>query len=1137
MSELNKLAKCQKDLNLTAAGVLLHNIGKVSRQFLEKKLGSGGSDFLYQHILGLIYPYCENMPSELWDGCTKLVSSDILESRTKTALSSNSIHLPFPFNDREYVPGDMIEFLGQREPWYTDFKGKLGILHLFPEGSRLTHLVNRAHRGASGGEKEDVWTQNQSKDDCLFIATPFGWEISASGINSIDELRFEIERTVCRYLFKSEAPFSFRQFAKDLYPHLNQAIADTRRPLNDVTVWDIGHTATAFHITQALSKILINRPLEHVDLIQTKEDNKLFWRVLSVRTNALRYLEEANTLGDLRVRKRLLSQALERVQSTLEESLLAIQVYRDENGSFYIFPDFENRSESILMAIRSTLNSLVEIDGRIFKVKLNPNSLSSHPKDKGGKYVGDFIQEELCKALDDDYDPIHIAKDWMATSHFAEACIACGIRPQGYGAESVPSYRLNPVHYSSKAGLRNLCCPCMNWRSGVAEQWITCIRNHVDNGTIWTDEVADRNGRIALIVGQWPIEYFMRGIAYPNEDSSKEVNLYDHNVQWIGRSPADGSYLQINKKGKFYWSKNVLRGEQRLEHLKMKMNKIPVFLTSKPKDPVDFTLRGFKFDPSGDLLLEVNEDLLTRFNLQDQIKVFGENVSIAESHALKMDNKLIEKIFWCSENHLFFVKNSTKVFQTQGTAATNASFARLRRIWETTRDFWQEICPTSEDDSLAQSLIGAEIGNVGPRLRITPRHADDLDLGDYHVYSMVLSNNARMSVVWDTENKHFVTCDNLDYLGSKDQLGQMIIDYLSAGTVLTIEEPTGYGSKDKVWGKILVEDVCEIPDSTYIPVMPILAEPRTFMVLVPAEKAFNIAKAIKIKYEREMGKVRNRLPLHLGIVYAGRRTPFRSILDAGRRMSDQSFPAENWRIVDVTQKSTDKSDRLPEQLKMEQFREWLEVQLERDDRRLIWRIPAMMGDGKTIDQWYPYIFLNTRCEPTNRDRYFHARNPLIGQDGWFIHAGDLQRGDDVYFTPATLDFQWLDSAGRRFEIAYDEKGQRRDLPRRPYLLDELETLEEIWVKLKCRLPKNQIYILRDLIEGKRVDWQIGEDGTAKDEFKQFCRDALANAEWKNGKPPWENKSDMLDHWADYAARGWIADAIELHLQIMKEKVD
>jgi hypothetical protein len=182
-----------------------------------------------------------------------------------------------------------------------------------------------------------------------------------------------------------------------------------------------------------------------------------------------------------------------------------------------------------------------------------------------------------------------------------------------------------------------------------------------------------------------------------------------------------------------------------------------------------------------------------------------------------------------------------------------------------------------------------------------------------------------------------------------------------------------------------------------------------------------------------------------------------------------------------------------------------------------------------------------------------APNPWTGASGWLVHAADLKSDDMVLFTPSTLDFQWLDSSGRRFEIAYEDQGRRRDdqgrgLSRRPYLLDELETLAEIWKTLKSHLGKNQIYIQRDLIEVKREEWQIEkEESPKKKVFMQFCRDALANAKWKKGEKddrkdnlPWEaagkDREAWLAQWADYAARCWLADAVELHLQIMKEEI-
>ena len=82
------------------------------------------------------------------------------------------------------------------------------------------------------------------------------------------------------------------------------------------------------------------------------------------------------------------------------------------------------------------------------------------------------------------------------------------------------------------------------------------------------------------------------------------------------------------------------------------------------------------------------------------------------------------------------------------------------------------------------------------------------------------------------------------------------------------------------------------------------------------------------------------------------------------------------------------------------------------------------------------------------------------QPTWLVHAGDLQKDDVIYFTPATIDFQWLDTSGRRFEIAYDDKGSRLGIPRRPYLPNEFEILRKIWDTFSGHLTTTQIHVLR-----------------------------------------------------------------------------
>ena len=81
------------------------------------------------------------------------------------------------------------------------------------------------------------------------------------------------------------------------------------------------------------------------------------------------------------------------------------------------------------------------------------------------------------------------------------------------------------------------------------------------------------------------------------------------------------------------------------------------------------------------------------------------------------------------------------------------------------------------------------------------------------------------------------------------------------------------------------------------------------MALVPADKALDVAQAIKTKYETEMGKVRNRLPLTLGLVFAQARTPLAAVLDAGRRMLKRKPQEQDFTIEDAQTVGKDRQCR------------------------------------------------------------------------------------------------------------------------------------------------------------------------------------------------------------------------------------
>jgi len=1138
MSQLDRLT--EQALRMAAVGALLHNLGKIHTKFLDKYVNNVSNDYLYQHILGLVAPYVSQLPID-WQkeyAASRLAASNILDGKTVAALRSVS-SLPSPLDDRaNYAVGDLIEYLGVQEEWYDNKTGKYGIEHVFPGGSRLTHLMNRAHRGASGGEKEDIATAQQPDAADLYLSTPFGYETAAPNIGNINNLLQKIEAVIQKHLTAPADPLPLADVIADLRPLLGQAIADTQRPLNDVTVGDIGHTGMAFLITQAVEWIVSGRTVDHAELAQTEKTNTLFWRVLTVHADSLRYLEETVSLADLRARQKQLQKTFQAISQKLEETLLAVEIYADEQRHLFVFPNLDQNTRiyQIIADVVSTFN----LDGlRLISHLSVP--VSNHPKDKGDSYIGDVVLKELQKTPPYDFDAHTVGAFWttFAGGKRTEICTACNVRPQGYGADQIDAYKHNAVYYRNKAEDRSICCICMDRRAGVAQNW---AEDEI-NTTVWLDEVADSNGRLALIVGKWDSEHFAAHHFFP-----ANVTRTFLTVEQVNGALQEGDTTTIRGRN-FSWSSihNAFVGPREAE-IPGPYQRQDLFVR-----PINQQMNFEKIVclPDGNYEMVVATQIFApgsayQINLGN---FTAKSASVLVTQDAQARN-LVAQRFWSSANGIQFVVQASRRAEVIGDSVQNYSFARLRRIWQTTQSFWE----TALTDTDGVPLLP----QIASRLQIIPQNREQPDLGHYHAYDIKLTDSVKLSVVWDPQRKLFITCDNLNYV--RDRLDAPVTDFLQGE--LTLEEPTGYGGQDKVWGQIAVEQTGAMPDSSYTPAIPILAQPRTFLALVPADKALDVLDAIKTKYEREMGKVRNRLPLHLGVVYFHRRTPLRTALDAGRRMLKYELGRQKDEVWTVQAVARGGREAAPEALRKEtkQFDSTVAVTLAQNGRSLTWYVPAVMGDGTTPDNWYPYVFFHRdkdgQVDPRQcaeqRACIFKGLRPTSDgatEECWLIHVSQLKVGDQVYFTPATFDFQWLDSAGQRFAIAYDEQGRRRDSLTRPYLLDDLETLQRVWQLISGQngLTSSQIYTLRDLIETRRESWQptspnwekecqppIHDDNgnltQAAGVFWRFCYDAVANANWKD-----KASQEQLRQMTDWAVSGLFTDVIQLYMGILKEK--
>jgi len=452
----------------------------------------------------------------------------------------------------------------------------------------------------------------------------------------------------------------------------------------------------------------------------------------------------------------------------------------------------------------------------------------------------------------------------------------------------------------------------------------------------------------------------------------------------------------------------------------------------------------------------------------------------------------------------------------------NPSPARLRRVWETTQRFWETALDEINEHGEPLLPFGTHRLILAGNLQ---READAPDLQEQPICELQVEG-FKLSVVW--HEGRFIVCDNPAYF--QTITGKALADVLQNGASFWLSTSEGYKKKDQKIGKFTIGDKLT-QQTSYYSFIPILAEPQIFMALVPADRALEVVKAIRAKYEREMGKVQNRLPLHLGMVFATRRMPLQAILEAGQAMLNRSVNSEQWTVVS---NFTCEKTHAPDHLKASaHFEQWQKVSLKNpSDREITLPVSTVMGDGTTQDVWYPYWQLQ-------KDDLERRTQCFKGTDGkpW-VHVCDLKEGDSIYFTPSTFDFEFLDSASRRFEVYYDEKG-RRPRRTRPFFLQDVERMENLWNKHCCHLKHSQFSQMLQTIEAARQGWNIplGDEALKNDVFRRFVEDTLANVNWPKGHP-WKGIGDkQKEQLIDAAVRGELADWAELHLEILKEEME
>jgi len=420
----------------------------------------------------------------------------------------------------------------------------------------------------------------------------------------------------------------------------------------------------------------------------------------------------------------------------------------------------------------------------------------------------------------------------------------------------------------------------------------------------------------------------------------------------------------------------------------------------------------------------------------------------------------------------------------------NPSPARLFRITETARSFW-----TTINSEVLQEKVNTE----SCRIVLTPANTDKLDLGKFHTYELQCNpHGMRISFVWDSERGYFLSVENLNGLmkrhGYKQNMLSMITTVKNTfeNKTCTLYQPSSYGTASSRRATICIK-TANLSTIHYKPLIPLLAEPSVCMSLIPADKAVDVSLKVFEKYQQEMNRVQDRLPMGIGLVFFPRRTPIRAVMEAGRAMLNmlQSKPEEEWKVNDLKRQTNT-------------------IDLTFNNSISFSYKTSYGKDSEIPDIWHLCCF---------------------DSEGKAKQLNELTTESHVKVYPGRFDFEFLDTSGRRFDIYYDEHG-RRPRNTRPFYLTDIQRIADLWQYIRS-LSKSQIYQVIELIETKRTEWRVAP-GT-KDErtevFRKFVQSTLAGAEWPTTHS-WHTISEQ-ETLVQAGVDGVLTDVAELYISILK----
>jgi len=901
----------------------------------------------------------------------------------------------------------------------------------------------------------------------------------------------------------------------------SSVLSDNRFPANDVTLWD-----QVYMVASMFKAVLANICLIRSDDSRKKKVEDYFdkpanikWRIMGIQYDKIGLAERGFKPAQIEWYRKMVNSIDEQVKCLIENYYsLGNEIYRDETGIYFLVgEDLGADDKSPMTGLHPDLQ---EVKSKILDIFNSPKGwcCESDKKTQGEFFPAIFLTKPSRGLMNLTFLLENAGNNFLETVYPKDSLCFDGVDK----STICPVCRRRAFSYSDRKerGMEDMpvCDVCYEKKTkNRIDEWL----NSLEDETIWTSELQDRNGRIALVTMKFELKEWLNGnmlnsFLIRQADFPKKLEeirmffrtffseemIFTDVDKWLNTMESETKGIDEdliknceNTKQLVYELKSLienLRNKLFKDKVKLKYNiKNEVFKNAtilqnefekKHKKGSFKTIVEFVYDVFNELG-KVTEDL--QKNIVANKKSFTEE---SYKKYITSIDELIERIAELQKGS-FFV-----------TGLAGESYYGCKNNDETFNDwirqiFFGSIMGNEWEDFVKNSNLGKFINWDTQTILWDKWTKDEIDFFSVLLLQFIIRKNpspARLRRIWETTKEFFSSMENniIELAGiPEERCGRLFWEDTQVDDGEYCDGELVFWAKDK--RIYLISPIPENKDEFILKPCGDTAEEKTYKLskdkavwqyykpyfaiieptpvswqfAIPAEYVPSLIASINRQYNEYFKLVYGKLPLHTGVIIQDYKKPLYIGIKALRKIRRNNIEKE-----DIKTEIRAKEWKL---LMGQSGRASIEYVEGTDKYYMLYETSNETMDSTEHYNFYlfPDVSGLKRLKPLD----------CIGDD------------ENITYFPNTFDFEFLDTNTRRNEIFYRQAKRVPLLKKnRPYTMEEAQKMMNLGQLFINEVSGSQFHKFITQLYDKYESWNIEHDERNVESFKLFLVSLLLN---------------------------------------------